>query len=45
MKTMKEFISKLSQEEYGHLALIAAFDSVDDTVFLKKSLILVNLNK
>nr|XP_039255795.1 pumilio homolog 3-like [Styela clava] len=39
VRTMKEFIRKLCQEEYGHLALLAAFDSVDDTVFMNKALI------
>lgn len=39
VKTMKEFISKLCQEEYGHLVVLAAFDCVDDTVFLNKALI------
>ena len=38
---MKEFVIKLSCEEFGHLVLLAAFDCVDDTVLMKKALIQV----
>lgn len=38
---MKEFVTKLCQEEYGHLLLLAAFDCIDDTVLVSKSLIAV----
>nr|CAB3265314.1 pumilio domain-containing protein KIAA0020 homolog [Phallusia mammillata] len=40
VKSMKEFVVKLSCEQFGHLPLLTAFDCVDDTVFLKKALIL-----
>ena len=40
---MKEFVIKLSCEEFGHLVLLAAFDCVDDTVLMKKALIQVFL--
>lgn len=39
IKTMKEFATKLCQEEYGHLLLLAAFDCIDDTVLVSKALI------
>ncbi|CAK8680213.1 pumilio homolog 3-like [Clavelina lepadiformis] len=39
IKTIKEFVLKLCCEEYGHLPILAAFDCVDDTVFLKKALV------
>nr|XP_009860251.1 pumilio homolog 3 isoform X1 [Ciona intestinalis] len=40
VKSLKEFVVKISCEEFGHLPLLAAFDCVDDTVFLKKALVL-----
>lgn len=39
LKTMKEHADKLAQEEQGYLTILAAFDCVDDTVFLEKALI------
>lgn len=39
IKSLKEHVIKLSTEEFGHLPLLAAFDCVDDTVFLKKTII------
>jgi len=39
IKSLKEHVIKLCTEEFGHLPLLAAFDCVDDTVFLKKTLI------
>ena len=42
LKTMKEHADKLAQEEQGYLTILAAFDCVDDTVFLEKALIKVS---
>uniref|UniRef100_H2YY94 PUM-HD domain-containing protein n=1 Tax=Ciona savignyi TaxID=51511 RepID=H2YY94_CIOSA len=39
VKSMKEFVLKIACEEYGHMTLLAAFDCIDDTVFLKKALV------
>jgi len=39
LKTMKELACKIAQEEQGYLTILAAFDCVDDTVFLEKALI------
>jgi hypothetical protein len=39
IKSMKSFLLKIANEEYGHMALIAIFDSVDDTKFVSKSVL------
>ena len=39
---MKDLACKIAQEEQGYLTILAAFDCVDDTVFLKKALINVS---
>lgn len=45
LKTMKEFAARLATEEFGHLTLLAAFDVVDDTVYMKKTLLAPIMNK
>lgn len=36
MKKLKPYLDTLIKEEYGHLVLLAMFDSVDDTKLLAK---------
>lgn len=38
LKSFKTFVVKICKEEYGHLVLLALFDSVDDTVLVKKAI-------
>ena len=40
LKTLKEFLEKVATSEYGHLLILGAMDSVDDTVLVKKQLVL-----
>lgn len=42
---MKSFFVKIALEEHGHLVLLAIFDSVDDTKFVSKAVLEVNLFK
>eukprot|EP00794_Sanderia_malayensis_P008276 gene8276-9160_t len=39
IKSFKSFSKKICMEEYGHLSLLAAFDVVDDTVFVTKAIL------
>ena len=39
LKAMKDYVEKISCEEYGHLVLLRAFDVVDDTVSVSKYII------
>ena len=43
IKAMKSFILKIANEEYGHMVLLAIFDSVDDTKFVSKSILDVKI--
>ena len=46
LKSFKTYVAKICKEENGHLVMMAVFDCVDDTVFVKKvilSEILANL--
>lgn len=45
VKSFKTYTAKICMEEYGHLALLAAFDVIDDTVFVKKTLLSEILSK
>ncbi|XP_068725822.1 pumilio homolog 3-like [Montipora capricornis] len=36
IKSFKTYYVKIAKEEFGHLVLLALFDSVDDTVLVKK---------
>jgi len=36
MKSLKGHVMEVAKSEHGHLILLALFDSVDDTVLLKK---------
>ncbi|XP_076686974.1 pumilio and CPL domain-containing protein penguin [Andrena cerasifolii] len=44
MKALKENVKTVSMSEHGYLILLALFDSVDDTVLMKK-IILVEIEK
>jgi len=39
VKSLKTFVEKTACEEYGHLVLLAIFDTVDDTKFIGKAII------
>lgn len=39
VKSFKSYVIKICKEEYGHLTLLALFDSVDDTVLVQKVII------
>eukprot|EP00834_Sanchytrium_tribonematis_P003313 NODE_124_length_17341_cov_0.560028.p5 type:complete len:501 gc:universal NODE_124_length_17341_cov_0.560028:4722-6224(+) len=39
LKSFKPHLSKIWQDEYGHMVLITAFDCVDDTKMVQKALI------
>uniref|UniRef100_A0A6V7LNR9 PUM-HD domain-containing protein n=1 Tax=Bracon brevicornis TaxID=1563983 RepID=A0A6V7LNR9_9HYME len=39
LKSMKDHIAEIAKSEHGHVILMAIFDSVDDTVLMKKILI------
>ena len=41
MKSFKSFVRKICLEENGHVVMMAVFDTVDDTVLVKKTLISV----
>ena len=36
LKSFKTYVAKICKEENGHLVMMAIFDCVDDTVFVKK---------
>jgi len=36
MKSLKGHVMEVAKSEHGHLMLLALFDTVDDTVLLKK---------
>jgi hypothetical protein len=36
MKSLKGHVMEVAKSEHGHLILLALFDTVDDTVLLKK---------
>lgn len=36
LKSFKSYVAKICKEENGHLVMMALFDSVDDTVIVKK---------
>lgn len=40
LKTMKEFLEKVATSDAGYLLILGAIDSVDDTVLVRKQLIL-----
>ena len=44
MKNFKSLVAKVSREEYGHLALLAMCDAIDDTKLFNK-LVLAELLK
>ena len=39
LKSFKTYVAKICKEENGHLVIMALFDSVDDTVVVKKVII------
>ncbi len=39
IKSFKTFVPKISQEQYGHMVLMAIFDAVDDTKLVSKAII------
>eukprot|EP01135_Chromosphaera_perkinsii_P000106 Nk52_evm2s32 gene=Nk52_evmTU2s32 len=39
IKSFKPFFKKICMEEFGHLAMVTAFECVDDTVMMKKVLL------
>ncbi|KAJ3129126.1 hypothetical protein HK098_002367 [Nowakowskiella sp. JEL0407] len=39
IKTVKEFVVKISREQYGHTVLLTLFESVDDTVLVQKAIL------
>ena len=39
LKSFKTYVAKICKEENGHLVMMALFDSVDDTVMVKKAII------
>lgn len=41
VKSFKSFVRKICLEENGHIVLMAVFDSVDDTVLVRKALLSV----
>lgn len=43
MKSLKGHVMEVARSEHGHLILLALFDTVDDTVLLKK--VSVNFRK
>lgn len=42
VKSLKGLVTKVCQEENGHLLMLGIFDSVDDTVLVKKVLLSVS---
>lgn len=45
LKSFHGNIVKIASEEYGHMVLLAAFDAVDDTVFVSKAVLSELLGK
>uniref|UniRef100_A0A8C4IRF6 Pumilio RNA-binding family member 3 n=1 Tax=Dicentrarchus labrax TaxID=13489 RepID=A0A8C4IRF6_DICLA len=45
IKTMKTYMVKFATGEFGHLVLLAMFDSVDDTKLVKQAEILASLDE
>ncbi|RDD40227.1 Pumilio-like protein 3 [Trichoplax sp. H2] len=48
IKSMKKYVTKICLEEHGHYAMLAIFDTVDDTVLVRKALlseVISNLNE
>lgn len=43
MKNLKGHVKEVAKSEHGHLMLLALFDTVDDTVLLRK--VCVNFRK
>lgn len=41
VKSFKPFVKKICIEEDGHVVMMAVFDTVDDTVLVKKMLLSV----
>ena len=41
MKSFKPYVKKICLEENGHVVMMAVFDTVDDTVLVKKVLLSV----
>ena len=39
VKSMKTYVVKICKEDYGHLVLLALFDSMDDTKLLQKAIL------
>eukprot|EP00043_Microstomoeca_roanoka_P003752 m.45617 g.45617 ORF g.45617 m.45617 type:complete len:681 (-) comp12190_c0_seq1:290-2332(-) len=39
LQSFKPYVEKICMEEYGHMVILAAFDLVDDTVLLDKTLL------
>lgn len=39
LKSFKTYVAKICKEENGHIVMMALFDSVDDTVMVKKVII------
>ena len=42
MKSFKPYVRKICMEENGHVVMMAVFDTVDDTVLVKKTLLTVS---
>ena len=42
VKSFKPYVKKICMEEYGHVVMMGVFDSVDDTVLVKKNLLSVS---
>jgi pumilio homology domain family member 6 len=45
LKSMKEFVPAICREQYGHLVLLRAFDVVDDTVLVGKTILAVRVGR
>ncbi|XP_065657225.1 pumilio homolog 3 isoform X4 [Hydra vulgaris] len=48
IKSFKTYVLKICKEEYGHMVMLALFDTVDDTVLVKKAIfpeIIANLQE
>ena len=43
VKSLKGHVLKVCKEEAGHMALLAIFDSVDDTVLVQKVILDVSI--
>ena len=42
IKSFKSLVCKICKEENGHIVLMAIFDSVDDTVLVRKAILSVS---